>query len=96
MPNYQCLKKPIISEKSSLLQEASVYTFEVEISSNKSQIKTNVESAYGVDVISVRTIISKGPKKRNPKTGSWMNGKKSKKALVKIKQGQTINIFEGV
>lgn len=96
MPNYQCLKKPIISEKSSLLQEASVYTFEVEMSSNKSQIKTNVESAYGVDVISVRTIISKGPKKRNPKTGAWMNGKKSKKALVKIKQGQTINIFEGV
>jgi large subunit ribosomal protein L23 len=96
MPNYQCLKKPIISEKSSLLQEASVYTFEVEMNSNKSQIKTNVESAYGVDVISVRTIISKGPKKRNPKTGSWMNGKKNKKALVKIKQGQTINIFEGV
>ena len=47
-------------------------------------------------MLTVRTIISKGPQKRNPKTGSWMNGKKSKKALVKIKQGQTINIFEGV
>tara|TARA_B100001996_G_scaffold354351_1_gene316266 strand:- start:392 stop:682 length:291 start_codon:yes stop_codon:yes gene_type:complete len=96
MPNYSCLKKPIISEKSSVMQESGVYTFEVEMKSTKSQIKANVESAYGVDVLTVRTIISKGPQKRNPKTGSWMNGKKSKKALVKIKQGQTINIFEGV
>ena len=78
------------------MQESGVYTFEVEMKSTKSQIKANVESAYGVDVLTVRTIISKGPQKRNPKTGSWMNGKKSKKALVKIKQGQTINIFEGV
>ena len=90
------MKKPIISEKSSVMQESGVYTFEVEMKSTKSQIKANVESAYGVDVLTVRTIISKGPQKRNPKTGSWMNGKKSKKALVKIKQGQTINIFEGV
>ena len=96
MPNYSCLKKPIISEKSSIMQESGVYTFEVEMKSTKSQIKANVESAYGVDVLTVRTIISKGPQKRNPKTGSWMNGKKSKKALGKIKQGQTINIFEGV
>tara|TARA_B100000945_G_scaffold13875_1_gene10536 strand:+ start:768 stop:1058 length:291 start_codon:yes stop_codon:yes gene_type:complete len=96
MPNYSCLKKPIISEKSSIMQESGVYTFEVEMKSTKSQIKANVESAYGVDVLTVRTIISKGPQKRNPKTGSWMNGKRSKKALVKIKQGQTINIFEGV
>ena len=96
MPNYSCLKKPIISEKSSIMQESGVYTFEVEMKSTKSQIKANVESAYGVDVLTVRTIISKGPQKRYPKTGSWMNGKKSKKALVKIKQGQTINIFEGV
>ena len=96
MPNYSCLKKPIISEKSSIMQESGVYTFEVEMKSTKSQIKANVESAYGVDVLTVRTIISKGPQKRNPKTGSWMNGKKSKKALVKIKQGQTINILEGV
>ena len=96
MPNYSCLKKTIISEKSSIILESGVYTFEVEMKSTKSQIKANVESAYGVDVLTVRTIISKGPQKRNPKTGSWMNGKKSKKALVKIKQGQTINIFEGV
>ncbi len=96
MPNYSCLKRPIISEKSSILQESGVYTFEVSMNSTKSQIRSNVESAYGVDVLTVRTIISKGPKKRNPKTGSWMNGQKSKKALVKIKQGQTINIFEGV
>ena len=96
MPNYSCLKKPIISEKASILQESGVYTFEVEMKSTKPQIKSNVESAYGVDVLAVRTIISKGPQKRNPKTGSWMNGQKTKKALVKIKQGQTINIFEGV
>ena len=44
MPNYTCIKKPIISEKSSLLQDQGVYTFEVDIKSNKSQIKSNVEN----------------------------------------------------
>ena len=67
MPNYSCLKKPIISEKSSIMQESGVYTFEVEMKSTKPQIKSNVESAYGVDVLTVRTIISKGPKKRKTK-----------------------------
>tara|TARA_Y100000590_G_scaffold233356_1_gene262845 strand:- start:1355 stop:1645 length:291 start_codon:yes stop_codon:yes gene_type:complete len=96
MPNYTCIKKPIISEKSSLLQDQGVYTFEVDIKANKSQIKSNVESAYGVNVLSIRTLITKNAQRRNPKTGSWMTGKKVKKALVKIQSGQTINIFEGV
>ena len=96
MPNYTCIKKPIISEKSSLLQDQGVYTFEVDIKSNKSQIKSNVESAYGVNVVNIRTLIIKTAQKRNPRTGSWMAGKKIKKALVKIQNDQTINIFEGV
>ena len=96
MPNYTCIKKPIISEKSSLLQDQGVYTFEVDIKSNKSQIKSNVESAYGVNVVHIRTLITKTAQKRNARTGSWMVGKKIKKALVKILDGQTINIFEGV
>ena len=96
MPNYTWIKKPIISEKSSLLQDQGVYTFEVDIKSNKSQIKSNVESAYGVNVLNIRTLITKTAQKRNPKTGSWMAGKKIKKALVKIQNSQTINIFEGV
>ena len=96
MPNYTCIKKPIISEKSSLLQDQGVYTFEVDIKSNKSQIKSNVESAYGVNVVHIRTLITKTAQKRNARTGSWMVGKKIKKALVKIQNGQTINIFEGV
>ena len=96
MPNYTCIKKPIISEKSSLLQDQGVYTFEVDIKSNKSQIKSNVESAYGVNVVNIRTLITKTAQKRNPRTGSWTAGKKFKKALVKIQNDQTINIFEGV
>ena len=66
------------------------------IKSNKSQIKSNVESAYGVNVVHIRTLITKTAQKRNARTGSWMIGKKIKKALVKIQDGQTINIFEGV
>ena len=96
MPNYTCIKKPILCEKSSLLQDQGVYTFEVDIKSNKSQIKSNVESAYGVNVVHIRTLITKTAQKRNSRTGSWMVGKKIKKALVKIQDGQTINIFEGV
>jgi len=49
-----------------------------------------------VNVVHIRTLITKNAQRRNPKTGSWMNGKKIKKALVKIQSGQTINIFEGV
>ena len=49
-----------------------------------------------MNVIHIRTLITKNAQKRNPKTGAWMTGKKIKKALVKIQSGQTINIFEGV
>ena len=86
MPNYTCIKKPIISEKSSLLQDQGVYTFEVDIKSNKSQIKSNVESAYGVNVVHIRTLITKTALKRNARTGSWMVGKKIKKALVNTRR----------
>lgn len=86
------IKKPIISEKSFNLAANGVYTFLVDLSSEKKQIAREVEELFKVDVISVNIVNIPGKVKRVKKG----YGKRSdiKKALVKIKKGQKISIFE--
>jgi large subunit ribosomal protein L23 len=86
------IKKPIISEKSFNLAANGVYTFLVDLSSEKKQIAREVEELFKVDVISVNIVNIPGKVKRVKKG----YGKRSdiKKALVRIKKGQKISIFE--
>jgi len=86
------IKKPIISEKSFNLAADGVYTFLVDLSSGKKQIAREVEELFKVDVISVNIVNIPGKVKRVKKG----YGKRSdiKKALVRIKKGQKISIFE--
>lgn len=86
------IKKPIISEKSFNLAANGVYTFLVDLSSKKKQIAREVEELFKVDVISVNIVNIPGKVKRVKKG----YGKRSdiKKALVRIKKGQKISIFE--
>ena len=58
--------RPIVSEKSYMLLEDNVYTFEVHPSSSKPEIKDAVESIFDVDVLKVNTLIRKGKRKKNP------------------------------
>lgn len=95
------LIKPIISEKILKLSSSSEgsggwYAFEVAKSSDKFGIKMAVSRAFGVDVIKVRMLSSKGSKVRdvNKKTSLVKNKRPdSKKAYVKLAKGQIINLL---
>jgi large subunit ribosomal protein L23 len=92
---YQVLLRPIITEKSSFQSDnLDRYTFEVDVRANKHQIKQAVELAFNVDVVAVNVIRVRGKQRRSGRligrTKDW------KKAVVTLRPGQTIQIFEGV
>jgi large subunit ribosomal protein L23 len=91
----QVLKRPVITEKTTLMREANnVVSFVVGRNVNKVEIKKAVEEILKVSVEGVRTINVAGKAKR---TGQKL-GKRSnwKKAYVTLKDGDTIEVFEGV
>ena len=92
MNNYRdIIKAPIITEKSSNLAANNVITFSVDVRANKTQIKQAIEKIFNVKVENVNTVNVKPKKKR---VGRYV-GKTSAvhKAIVKIKEGQTIELF---
>ena len=90
---YYVIKKPLVTEKNSLLAEKGVYVFEVEKDATKIHIKKAVEKYFRVKVASVNTATCRGRMKRTKfgegRTVSW------KKALVRLKAGEKIGLFEG-
>ena len=88
------LQKPIISEKSMKLAGDGLYTFLVNRSSTKPQIAKAVKEAFKVDIISVKTINVKGEVKMQRKIRKNFTTKAFKKALVQVRKGQIIPIFE--
>ncbi len=94
MHALQILKRPVITEKSTDLQDQGRYAFEVAPSATKHDIKRAVELAFQVKVVKVNTMNVHGKRKRlGPRTTKprgW------KKALVTLAAGETITIFEGV
>jgi large subunit ribosomal protein L23 len=91
---FSILRKPVVTEKSTLLQEDNRYVFEVAPSATKHEIKDAVESAFGVSVRKVRTMNYRGKKKRFGPRYSQM--KSWKKAIVTVSPGDSITLFEGV
>jgi len=88
---WRVLKRPHITEKATELTEENQYMFRVSKRSNKIEIKQAVADVYGVTVEKVR-IINVPPKKRRlGKTQGWRKG--YKKAIVKIKKGQEIEVL---
>lgn len=89
--SYSAVNEPHISEKGTYLAEENQYVFRVNAKTNKPEIKKAVEGIYGVDVLSVN-LIKIPPKKR--RIGRNQGFKKGyKKAVVKIKAGQKIEIL---
>ena len=87
------LVRPVITEKSTLLQEQNKYVFEITPNANKIMVKRAVEVAYNVSVLGVNIVKNRGKMKRfGPK---WTRTPDLKKAIVTVKSGDTINIFEG-
>ncbi len=91
---FDVIKKPLITEKSTLIRETrDAYVFAVDYGADKPTIKRAVETLFKVKVSAVRTAIVPGRKKRagfrTVKGPSW------KKAIVTLSEGK-IELFEGV
>ena len=91
---FDVLRAPKMTEKTlSLKEEANQFAFEVDQRANKIQIKESIEKSFKVSVLKVRTMNVRGKKKR---LGRYQGLKSSwKKALVTLKEGDTIEYFEG-
>ena len=95
MDPHQVIIRPVISEKSyNLVETENQYTFQVDRRANKNQIKRAVEEAFDVRVYKVNTANVKSKPKRQGfsrgRTASW------KKAVVRLAEGERIELFEGV
>ena len=85
--------KPVVSEKSYGLLDENVYTFVVRPDANKTQIKIAIQEIFNVRVLSVNTINRPGKRKRT-KYG-WGQRKATKRAMVSLAPGDSIEIFGG-
>ena len=91
---YRILEKPLITEKSTMMQEqGNRVMFQVKRSANKMQIKDAVQSIFNVTVLDVNTI---NVKPRSRRMGRHVGLTKAwKKAIVLLKEGDRIDFFEG-
>ncbi len=91
---HRTIVRPLITEKSSAAYQArKEYTFEVHPDANKPQIRSAIEQLFGVKVTGVWTSNVRGKEKRMGKNvGRRPNWKK---AIVTLREGDTIEIFEG-
>ena len=92
--HYDVIRKPIITEKTTLASENGAVVFEVAIDSNKPTIKEAVESLFDVKVKAVNTTITKGKAKRF--RGMLGKRKDVKKAYVTLEVGNTIDVSTGL
>ena len=92
--HYDVIRKPIITEKSTMASENNAVVFEVAIDSNKPEIKEAVEALFGVKVKAVNTTITKGKNKRF--RGVAGRRKDVKKAYVTLEEGNTIDVSTGL
>ncbi len=86
--------KPLISEKAVAKMGEGKYAFKVRLDANKTQIADAIEKIYGVTVTGVNTIRMMGKERRVGK----FTGRRSdwKKAIVQLKEGDSIKVFEGL
>jgi large subunit ribosomal protein L23 len=89
---YNVIKRPLITEQGMhMVETQNAYPFAVDPRANKIQIGRAIEKLFKVDVVGVRTAHRKGKKRRKGRrvgrTPNW------KKAYVKLKEGQTIELF---
>ena len=92
--HYDSIVSPIITEKSTILSENNQVVFEVAINATKPEIKDAIEQLFSVTVTAVNTIKLKGKTKRF--RGIAGRRKDIKKAVVTLKDGDTIDISSGL
>jgi large subunit ribosomal protein L23 len=89
---HDLILAPVVSEKSyDLIENENIYTFEVDPRSNKEEIRDAIEEVFDVTVIRVNTMNRKGKRKRSGFT--FGKRKDVKRAIVKIAEGDSIDLF---
>jgi large subunit ribosomal protein L23 len=94
LTDQDVVKRPLITEKSERGRETDQqYAFEVHRDATKIQVKNAVEKLFSVHVTGVRTAVSRG---KNKRVGRSMGRRPNwKKAIVTLREGETISLFEG-
>ena len=92
--SYKIIRKPIVTEKATKLSEFNKVVFEVASKSNKNEIKSAIEKLFSVKVKAVNIINTKGKVKRFK--GVLGKRKDTKKAVITLVEGNTIDISAGV
>ncbi len=92
--NYDVIVGPVITEKATRVSEHGQVVFKVRLDANKAEIKDAVQNIFGVQVVSVNTLVQKGKAKRF----RGRPGKRSdvKKAYVRLAEGQSIDVTTGI
>ena len=93
--HHKIIESPLVTEKSmQMLHEANRVSFRVNREANKLQVRKAVEEIFGVTVEDVNMMVVRGKHRRFGRnlgfTGNW------KKAIVKLKEGDKIELFEGM
>jgi large subunit ribosomal protein L23 len=90
--------KPVITEKFAKLNEKGRYTFVVDKSANKIEIRNAVEKEYGVNVESVNTYVTAGKTKTKMTKTKALTGRVSsvKRAVVTLTKGEVIDIYSNI
>jgi large subunit ribosomal protein L23 len=92
--HFDIVLAPHITEKSTMLSENNAVVFRVASGATKPEIKAAVEALFGVTVVGVNTMVNKGKTKRWK--GKPYQRSDVKKAIVRLAEGQSIDITEGV
>ena len=95
--SYEILRRPLITEKNTLLNTEDKYVFEVAQDANKLDVKRAVEEVFKVEVQHVNMLNVKGKLRHSPGRRSTAGMTRSwKKAIVTLKPGNRIELYEGV
>jgi large subunit ribosomal protein L23 len=94
MQLFEVIRRPLVTEKNTILQAQGKYGFEVASEANKIEIRQAVEKAFKVTVLSVNVMKVRGQERRMGRR--MVAGPGWKKAIVTLKAGDKIQIFEGV
>ena len=94
MQLFDVVKRPLVTEKNTILQSHGKYGFEVDREATKVEVKKAIEKAFKVSVTKVNMMMVRGQEKRVGR--KMLPGSPWKKAIVTLKAGDKIQIFEGV
>jgi large subunit ribosomal protein L23 len=91
---YELIRAPLVTEKATLISEHNQVSFWVPLDANKFEIRAAVEDLFKVKVTAVNTLRKKGKVKRF--RGFLGKQNETKKAVVTLAEGQTIDVMSGI